>query len=169
MAEAYATDGRADTGRTTLSDRGRLHIVASNKRRGTGQGDRRRLRADPPWQGADHHSAGQRPADAPDPGAPTAFDRFVLVLFVATGVLAWLVAGLVVLLALTLEPRAGLSGGASLFKVADVTGWVVIGGFVIRDALARRRRTLAMGLAAWAWVFVLSWLIGQTATLSGGV
>jgi hypothetical protein len=84
-------------------------------------------------------------------------------------VLAWLVAGLVVLLALMLEPRAGLSGGASLFKVADMAGWVVIGGFVLRDAWARRRRTIVLALAAWAWVFVLSWLIGQTATLSGGV
>jgi hypothetical protein len=98
-------------------------------------------------------------------GAGTAgtFDRVVHLLVVATGVLAWLVAGLLVLLALTLEPRDGVESGASLFKAADAIGWIVIGGFVLRDAWARRRRTLALGFVAWAWVVALTWLVGQTA------
>ncbi len=102
-------------------------------------------------------------------GDTSAFDRVVRLLVVATGVAAWWVAGLLVLLAMMLEPRDGLAGGASMFKAADAIGWVVIGAFVLRDARARRRRTLALGLAAWAWVFALSWLVGQTASLSTGV
>jgi hypothetical protein len=108
---------------------------------------------------------GENDADGLPPDRLEAGLRTVLVVM---AVIAWLSAGLLVLLALTMTPRPGLSGGAALFKAADVVGWLVLGVVVALDARARRRRTVYVALGAWAWVFVLSWLVAQTAYALAG-
>jgi hypothetical protein len=139
----------------------------------------RRLHADPPEvaPGPRRGTAGDAaspvktsrtggtPATGPDTERLEGFDRAIRFLVVGTGVLAWMTAGFLVLFAMSLTPDERLGGVASMLKAATLIGWVVIGAGVLRDAYALRRRAFYLGLAAWAWVFALAWLVGQIAAM----
>lgn len=82
--------------------------------------------------------------------------------------LVWLSAGFYVIIAMIVTPDPGAEIVVAGLKVALVAGWLAAFVWLVRDLGRGRLWFLAAPFAAWAWVILLSLLLGNVAFLDIG-
>jgi len=99
----------------------------------------------------------------------TSWPRLVaFFVFGLAALVVWLFAAFYVLIGLAVTPDPGADVVVVALKVALVGGWLATFVWLIRDLGRWRVRFLLAPFAAWAWVVVVSMLLGNVAFLDIG-